>query len=159
MAIRSRALRHQHMPIVAISHPLPSVAVSRSQADTGVGAGQGEVARMGETFEFGNVGGRKMRDEEHESRSGSDIIDGASGDELDAANKPLMKKRYHQHTQQIQELEGLFKECPHPDEKQRMELSRRLCLVYRQVKFWFQNRRTQMKIFRRFTKASEGGES
>jgi len=40
----------------------------------------------------------------------------------------------------------LFKECPHPDEKQRMELSRRLCLETRQVKFWFQNRRTQMKV-------------
>ncbi|KZV26725.1 homeobox-leucine zipper protein ANTHOCYANINLESS 2-like [Dorcoceras hygrometricum] len=114
--------------------------------ETGAGAGQGEVARMGETFEFGNVGGRKMRDEEHESRSGSDNMDGASGDEQDAADKPSRKKRYHRHTpQQIQELEGLFKECPHPDEKQRMELSKRLCLDSRQVKFWFQNRRTQMK--------------
>ena len=40
----------------------------------------------------------------------------------------------------------LFKECPHPDEKQRLELSKRLCLETRQVKFWFQNRRTQMKV-------------
>ncbi|KAJ9680942.1 hypothetical protein PVL29_020052 [Vitis rotundifolia] len=40
---------------------------------------------------------------------------------------------------------SLFKECPHPDEKQRLELSKRLCLETRQVKFWFQNRRTQMK--------------
>lgn len=41
---------------------------------------------------------------------------------------------------------SLFKECPHPDEKQRLELSKRLCLETRQVKFWFQNRRTQMKV-------------
>ena len=40
----------------------------------------------------------------------------------------------------------MFKECPHPNEKQRMELSRRLNLESRQVKFWFQNRRTQMKV-------------
>ncbi|PPD90077.1 hypothetical protein GOBAR_DD13014 [Gossypium barbadense] len=73
-------------------------------------------------------------------------MDGASGDDQDAADKPPRKKRYHRHTpQQIQELEALFKECPHPDEKQRLELSKRLCLETRQVKFWFQNRRTQMK--------------
>lgn len=40
----------------------------------------------------------------------------------------------------------MFKECPHPDEKQRMELSRELGLAPRQIKFWFQNRRTQMKV-------------
>ncbi|XP_050133231.1 homeobox-leucine zipper protein ROC3-like [Malus sylvestris] len=55
-------------------------------------------------------------------------------------------KRYHCHTaQQIQEMENLFKECPHPDDKQRMKLSQDLGLKPRQVKFWFQNRRTQMK--------------
>ncbi|KAG4119596.1 hypothetical protein ERO13_D11G090000v2 [Gossypium hirsutum] len=99
---------------------------------------------MRESLE-GSVG-RRSREEEHESRSGSDNMDGASGDDQDAADKPPRKKRYHRHTpQQIQELEALFKECPHPDEKQRLELSKRLCLETRQVKFWFQNRRTQMK--------------
>ncbi|GKB76111.1 homeobox-leucine zipper protein GLABRA 2 [Tanacetum coccineum] len=39
----------------------------------------------------------------------------------------------------------LFKESPHPDEKQRQQLSKRLGLHPRQVKFWFQNRRTQIK--------------
>lgn len=41
---------------------------------------------------------------------------------------------------------SFFKECPHPDEKQRLELSRRLGLETKQIKFWFQNRRTQMKV-------------
>uniref|UniRef100_A0A803KZ43 Uncharacterized protein n=1 Tax=Chenopodium quinoa TaxID=63459 RepID=A0A803KZ43_CHEQI len=93
-----------------------------------------------------SIGVRRSREDEHESRSGSDNLDGASGDEQDIADLPPRKKRYHRHTpQQIQELEAVFKECPHPDEKQRLELSKKLCLETRQVKFWFQNRRTQMK--------------
>ncbi|XP_071709455.1 homeobox-leucine zipper protein ANTHOCYANINLESS 2 [Rutidosis leptorrhynchoides] len=116
----------------------------------GGGGGVGEMGRMPESYEAGGGGGgvRRSREEEHESRSGSDNMDGVgSGDDPDGDDgKPPRKKRYHRHTpQQIQELEALFKECPHPDEKQRLELSRRLCLETRQVKFWFQNRRTQMK--------------
>ncbi|KAJ3680138.1 hypothetical protein LUZ60_016416 [Juncus effusus] len=89
----------------------------------------------------------RSKEEENDSRSGSYHLDTFSGDELDPpGNSRKRKKRYHRHTpQQIQELEALFKECPHPDEKQRAELSKRLCLENRQVKFWFQNRRTQMK--------------
>lgn len=80
------------------------------------------------------------------SKSGSDNLDAVSGDDLDQENPRKRKKRYHRHTpQQIQELEALFKESPHPDEKQRNDLSKRLNLDPRQVKFWFQNRRTQMK--------------
>ncbi|KAE8682394.1 hypothetical protein F3Y22_tig00111244pilonHSYRG00056 [Hibiscus syriacus] len=77
---------------------------------------------------------------------GMDNIDGVLGDDEDAADNRPRKKRYHRHTpQQIQELEALLKECPHPDERQRLELSKRLCLETIQVKFWFQNHRTQMK--------------
>nr|XP_019704584.1 homeobox-leucine zipper protein ROC8 [Elaeis guineensis] len=69
-----------------------------------------------------------------------------SGDDPDASDGQRKKKRYHRHTpRQIQQLEAMFKECPHPDEKQRMQLSRDLGLEPRQIKFWFQNRRTQMK--------------
>nr|GEY70389.1 homeobox-leucine zipper protein HDG11 [Tanacetum cinerariifolium] len=45
----------------------------------------------------------------------------------------------------IQILESTFKDCQHPDDKTRMQLSRELGLAPRQIKFWFQNRRTQMK--------------
>ncbi|PKA64881.1 Homeobox-leucine zipper protein ROC8 [Apostasia shenzhenica] len=69
-----------------------------------------------------------------------------SSDEQDVSDSQRKKKRYHRHTpRQIQELEALFKVCPHPDEKQRMQLSLDLGLEPRQIKFWFQNRRTQMK--------------
>ncbi|XP_028805536.1 homeobox-leucine zipper protein HDG11-like, partial [Neltuma alba] len=64
----------------------------------------------------------------------------------DGSDSQRNKKRYHRHTaNQIQRLESMFKECPHPDEKQRLQLSRELGLAPRQIKFWFQNRRTQMK--------------
>ncbi|KAF8051731.1 hypothetical protein N665_1672s0008 [Sinapis alba] len=102
----------------------------------------GEVGRTGESYEV------SVTRRSPESRSGSDNVEALSGeDDLDASDRPLKKKkRYHRHTpQQIQELESVFKECPHPDEKQRLDLSRRLNLDSRQVKFWFQNRRTQMK--------------
>eukprot|EP01018_Ginkgo_biloba_P009887 Gb_18862 [translate_table: standard] len=87
----------------------------------------------------------KIREEEFESKSGSDNVEGASGEDQDGDRRPR-KKRYHRHTQhQIQEMEMFFKECPHPDDKQRKELSRELGLEPLQVKFWFQNKRTQMK--------------
>ncbi|XP_077243538.1 homeodomain GLABROUS 2 isoform X2 [Tasmannia lanceolata] len=87
----------------------------------------------------------KLRDEDFDSKSGSENLEGASGDDQDPNQRPK-KKRYHRHTQnQIQKMESFFKECPHPDDKQRKELSRELELEPLQVKFWFQNKRTQMK--------------
>ncbi|KAJ1431076.1 START-like domain superfamily [Sesbania bispinosa] len=82
--------------------------------------------------------------EEMESGSGSEQVEDKSGNEQESEQPK--KKRYHRHTaRQIQEMEALFKECPHPDDKQRLKLSHDLGLKPRQVKFWFQNRRTQMK--------------
>lgn len=114
-----------------------------------------------------------LRDDEFDSpntKSGSENQEGGSGNDQDPLH-PNKKKRYHRHTQlQIQEMEAyvynfthfnfldfltillfwlfnrFFKECPHPDDKQRKQLSRELGLEPLQVKFWFQNKRTQMKV-------------
>ncbi|XP_073128696.1 homeobox-leucine zipper protein HDG11-like [Henckelia pumila] len=68
-----------------------------------------------------------------------------SGDEETFFNRKG-NKQYHRHSlRQIQQLEAFFKECPHPDENQRQQLSRKLGLDLKQVKFWFQNKRTQTK--------------
>ncbi|KAL9338480.1 hypothetical protein Peur_070249 [Populus x canadensis] len=104
----------------------------------------GDMGLLGEHFDHSLVG--RMREDGYESRSGSDNIEGASGEDQDAGDYQRPRKKYNRHTaNQIQELESFFKECPHPDEKQRSELSRRLGLESKQIKFWFQNRRTQMK--------------
>lgn len=48
----------------------------------------------------------KIRDEDFESKSGSENIEGASGEDQDPNQRPR-KKRYHRHTQhQIQEMEA-----------------------------------------------------
>ncbi|KAL6562219.1 Homeobox-leucine zipper protein MERISTEM L1 [Orobanche gracilis] len=99
-----------------------------------------------------------ITDADYESKSGTDHMtdhvgqphsgdDDDDDDDQDPTQRPnKKKKRYHRHTQhQIQEMESFFNECPHPDDKQRKELGRRLGLEPLQVKFWFQNKRTQMK--------------
>ncbi|CAN6486567.1 unnamed protein product [Victoria cruziana] len=88
---------------------------------------------------------QKSKEEEIDSRSvGSGNMDTGSGDDQDDDHPK--KKRYHRHsTKQIQQMEALFQQNPHPDDKERLKLSHDLGLKPRQVKFWFQNRRTQLK--------------
>ncbi|CAL5051715.1 unnamed protein product [Urochloa decumbens] len=73
-------------------------------------------------------------------------MDNFGDEQPEGSDSQRKRKCYHRHTpRQIQQLEAMFKECPHPDENQRAALSRELGLEPRQIKFWFQNRRTQMK--------------
>ncbi|EYU42138.1 hypothetical protein MIMGU_mgv11b024198mg [Erythranthe guttata] len=60
--------------------------------------------------------------------------------------QPQNRKRHHRHSaHQIQRMEELFTDSPHLDKKQRRELSEELGMEELQIKFWFQNKRTQMK--------------
>nr|CAB45018.1 homeodomain GLABRA2 like 1 protein [Arabidopsis thaliana] len=149
----SDAPYNNHFSFSAVDTMLGSAAIAPSQSlpfsSSGLSLGlqtNGEMSRNGEIMES-NVSRKSSRGEDVESRSESDNAEAVSGDDLDTSDRPLKKKkRYHRHTpKQIQDLESVFKECAHPDEKQRLDLSRRLNLDPRQVKFWFQNRRTQMK--------------
>ncbi|KAE9597467.1 putative transcription factor & lipid binding HD-SAD family [Lupinus albus] len=80
-------------------------------------------------------------------KSGSYSPAGPDNHNHNGSNIQRRNRRYLRHTsEQIQRLESLFNECPHPDEKQRAQLSRELGLAPTQIKFWFQNRRTQMKV-------------
>ncbi|KAL1198143.1 Homeobox-leucine zipper protein ANTHOCYANINLESS 2 [Cardamine amara subsp. amara] len=134
-------------PLTKSVYSSSGLSLALEQPERGTNRGEASIRNNnGGGDNFDGSSNRRSREEEHESRSGSDNVEGISGEDQDAADKPPKKKRYHRHTpQQIQELESMFKECPHPDEKQRLELSKRLSLETRQVKFWFQNRRTQMK--------------
>ncbi|KAL0354665.1 UNVERIFIED_CONTAM: Homeobox-leucine zipper protein GLABRA 2 [Sesamum radiatum] len=69
-------------------------------------------------------------DDDDEEEEEEDVDGGGGG-------KKKKRKKYHRHTpEQIREMEALFKGCPHPDEKQRLQLSKQLGLHPRQVKFW-----------------------
>ncbi|KAH6758817.1 HD-ZIP IV family of homeobox-leucine zipper protein with lipid-binding START domain-containing protein [Perilla frutescens var. frutescens] len=114
--------------------------------DGGAAADNGEAEEEGGTVEISseNSGpGKSRSDDDYEAAELN--IDDEDEDENDGSKKKKRKK-YHRHTpEQIREMESLFKESPHPDEKQRLQLSKQLGLHPRQVKFWFQNRRTQIK--------------
>ncbi|KAJ7969996.1 Homeobox leucine zipper protein [Quillaja saponaria] len=147
--VADNSAHNQYMPNGAFAEPPLFVSPNITQNSSALPSStlrkmedHNEMGRIGENFDQ-NMAGR-LRAEDDESRSGSENL---SGEDQEAGVEQRGRKRkYHRHTPyQIQELEAFFKEIPHPDDKQRLELSRRLGLESKQVKFWFQNRRTQMK--------------
>ncbi|KAL6554642.1 hypothetical protein OROHE_007381 [Orobanche hederae] len=138
-------LDSSHSHTLFNSPSLPLVLQPKMENDIG------EMGLIRESYDSRPlIGKARFYDHESETRSGSDNFETASGDDQNTIitknNKSSKRKKYHRHTAfQIQELEAAFKDSPHPDEQGRLELSRRLGLEGRQVKFWFQNRRTQMK--------------
>ncbi|KAH7844773.1 hypothetical protein Vadar_031512 [Vaccinium darrowii] len=136
---------------------VPAMIGGSSSTAAAAGFGSSSGLSLGQFNPLENMGHStietefvRMGDDDFESKSGSDQNPeggGGSGNDDPEPNQRKRKKRYHRHTQhQIQEMEAFFKECPHPDDKQRKELSRELGLEPLQIKFWFQNKRTQMKM-------------
>ncbi|KAF8025594.1 hypothetical protein BT93_F2435 [Corymbia citriodora subsp. variegata] len=118
-----------------------SASMDVEEGDEGSGGG----GRREDTVEISSETSgpaRSRSDDEFDPDGDNDEDGGGDGDK----SKKKKRKKYHRHTaEQIREMEALFKESPHPDEKQRQQLSKQLGLAPRQVKFWFQNRRTQLK--------------
>ncbi|KAL2338066.1 hypothetical protein Fmac_012512 [Flemingia macrophylla] len=109
----------------------------------------GDELRRESTVEFSSDNSGPVRssrsEDDFDGEGARDVEDDNENDEDDEKRKKKRKK-YNRHTpEQIREMEALFKESPHPDENQRHQLSKQLGLSPRQVKFWFQNRRTQIK--------------
>uniref|UniRef100_A0A6M2ENH2 Uncharacterized protein n=1 Tax=Populus davidiana TaxID=266767 RepID=A0A6M2ENH2_9ROSI len=139
----------------------PALSLSLAGIFRGANVGNGEAAasmeveegeegsgggRREETVEISSENSGPMRSKSDDDFEGEGEHDHEDDDDGDDKNKKKKRKRYHRHTaEQIREMEALFKESPHPDEKQRQQLSKQLGLAPRQVKFWFQNRRTQIK--------------
>ncbi|KAJ6715338.1 HOMEOBOX-LEUCINE ZIPPER PROTEIN GLABRA 2 [Salix viminalis] len=120
-----------------------------SSGEHGGGGGRGSGGgggRREETLEISSENSGPMRSKSDDDFEGEGEHDHEEEEDGDNKNKKRKRKKYHRHTaEQIREMEALFKESPHPDEKQRQELSKQLGLAPSQVKFWFQNRRTQIK--------------
>ncbi|KAM0038215.1 putative transcription factor homeobox-WOX family [Helianthus debilis subsp. tardiflorus] len=66
--------------------------------------------------------------------------------EINLGSSSSSSRQYSRHTpKQIEELERFFKKNAHPTEKERIEIGSKLNITEKQVIFWFQNRRTQLK--------------
>ncbi|KAK6912050.1 Homeobox domain [Dillenia turbinata] len=120
--------------------PALSLSLAGIFRDAGDAAAAGSVDV--EEGDEGSGGGRREGTVENSSENSGparsrsdDEFDGEQDDDGDGdKNKKKKRKKYHRHTaEQIKEMEALFKEYPHPDEKQRQQLSKQLGLAPRQA--------------------------
>ncbi|KAL9276089.1 hypothetical protein ACSQ67_026367 [Phaseolus vulgaris] len=65
--------------------------------------------------------------------------------ESDRSEEGIYNCRHRHDPEIIVRLEEIFKECSHPDETRRRQIGEELGLDAKQVKFWFQNKKTQLR--------------
>ncbi|KAK8481997.1 hypothetical protein V6N12_010263 [Hibiscus sabdariffa] len=115
-----------------------SVTVERGDGGSGDrrGGGSGDQREYTVEISSGNSGQTRSKleddllDYDYEDNVDVDADADADADET----KKKKRKKYHRHTaDQIREMEALFEESPHPDEKQRQRLSKQLGLAPSQV--------------------------
>ncbi|KAI5660661.1 hypothetical protein M9H77_19984 [Catharanthus roseus] len=95
------------------------------------------IKQLQEVFNM-DQGNNNLTNNQNVLSEGEQLVDDATS---------RKRKNRHRHTsEQIQRMEMFFKDCSHPSENQRKELGIELGLDPLQIKFWFQNKRTQMKI-------------
>ncbi|KAI5661125.1 hypothetical protein M9H77_20448 [Catharanthus roseus] len=95
------------------------------------------IKQLQEVFNM-DQGNNNLTNNQNVLSEGEQLVDDATS---------RKRKNKHCHTsEQIQRMEMFFKDCSHPSENQRKELGIELGLDPLQIKFWFQNKRTQMKI-------------
>ncbi|XP_074366766.1 homeobox-leucine zipper protein ROC2-like isoform X2 [Apium graveolens] len=107
------------------------------------GAGAGAFASGAGVIAMGGAGGAAVGG----GVSVADYSGGAAAVAGPSFQSARGKKRaYHRHSQEkIDAMEACFKDHPHLAEPQRNDLARNIGMASEQVKFWFQNKRTQVK--------------
>ncbi|XP_074374850.1 homeobox-leucine zipper protein HDG5-like [Apium graveolens] len=73
-------------------------------------------------------------------------IGSGSGNGNGNGNGNGRQRSFRHSDHQIREMEWFFQRCSHPDMEQRLQMARDLELAEPKVKYWFQNRRNQLKI-------------
>ncbi|CAD6264044.1 unnamed protein product [Miscanthus lutarioriparius] len=114
--------------------------LNNNEQDTGVNMGDDELIYLPLDMEEYDMDAL-IGDEDHLN------TDQAMGGQEHNINKGSSSKLAKCFTVgQLQQLESSFQECTHPDDEMRQELATKVGIETRQVKFWFQNRRTQIKV-------------
>ncbi|ONM18635.1 Homeodomain leucine zipper family IV protein [Zea mays] len=113
--------------------------LKNTEPDIGVNMGDDELIYLPDIEEYDMDA--LMGDEDQLNTDQAIFCEEHNLDKVSSSKRP---KRFT--VQQLQQLESSFQKCSHPDDEMRQELAAKVGISARQVKFWFQNRRSQIKV-------------